>query len=66
MTQEWLADWSTYIGDRDDYVTRLTADETARFYESPEELATEQITEPLDLFAYANEMDPCATPDDMS
>ena len=66
MTQEWLGDWSTYIGNREDYVTRLTADETARFHESTKSSATEQISKPIDRFAYVNDMDPCDTPQDMS
>jgi hypothetical protein len=66
MTQEWLNDWSTYIGNREDYATRLRADETARFYEAPKSSATEQISKPIDRFAYVNHMPSCDTPKDMS
>jgi len=66
MTQEWLGDWSTYIGDREDYASRLATDPTARFYESTKSSATEQISKPIDRFAYVNDMDPCDTPQDMS
>ena len=66
MTQEWLGDWSTYIGDREDYVTRLSTDATARFYESTKSSASEQISKPIDRFAYVNDMDDCNTPQDMS
>ena len=66
MTQEWLGDWSTYIGDREDYASRLSTDPTARFYESTKSSATEQISKPVDRFAYVNDMDSCDTPQDMS
>jgi hypothetical protein len=66
MSQEWLRDWSTYIDNRDDYVARLTADESARFYESTKSSDTEQISKPIDRFAYVNDMDACDTPQDMS
>ena len=66
MTQEWLTDWSTYISDREDYASRLSTDATARFYESTKSSATEQISKPIDRFAYVNDMDDCNTPQDMS
>lgn len=66
MSQEWLGDWSTYIGNREDYAARLRADETARFYETPKSSATEQISKPIDRFAYVNDMASCNTPKDMA
>jgi hypothetical protein len=66
MTQEWLDDWSTYISDREDYAARLSADSSARFYESTKSSDTEQISKPIDRFAYVNNMDDCNTPQDMS
>ena len=66
MTQEWLGDWNTYVGNREDYVNRLRVDEKARFLESPKSSATEQISKPIDRFAYVNKMDQCDTPKDMS
>jgi len=66
MAQEWLDDWGTYVGNREDYATRLRADQTARFYETPKGSATSQISQPIDRFAYVNNMDSCDTPGDMS
>ncbi len=66
MTQEWLGDWSTYVGNREDYVNRLRVDETARFLESPKSSATEQVSKPIDRFAYVNDMESCNTPEDMA
>ena len=67
MTQEWLGDWSTYIGNREDYVTRLRRRRDGPVLRVDQELeATEQISKPIDRFAYVNDMDPCDTPQDMS
>jgi hypothetical protein len=66
MTQEWLDDWSTYVANREDYVERLRADATARFYESTKSSPNEQISKPVDRFAYVNDMDSCDTPKDMA
>jgi len=66
MAQEWLDDWSTYIANREDYATRLRADPNARFYESPKSSSTEQISKPVDRFAYVNKMYACDTPADMA
>ena len=66
MAQEWLDDWSTYIGNREDYATRLRADASARFYETPKSSSSEQISQPIDRFAYVNKMYACDTPADMA
>jgi hypothetical protein len=63
MVDEWLSDWSTYVGDRDDYVRRLGDDPDARFYVTEKE--GRQITHPIDRFASVNRMDACATPEDV-
>ena len=47
-------------------MNRLRVDETARFLESPKSSATEQISKPIDRFAYVNKMDQCDTPKDMA
>ncbi|MPY93653.1 MAG: hypothetical protein GEV08_11500 [Acidimicrobiia bacterium] len=59
----WLADWDTYLGDRQDYARRLRADEAAEF-----QLTTRQeqgITKAMDNMAQVNEMPSCATPGDV-
>jgi hypothetical protein len=63
MMGEWLADWATYVDDRDDYAIRLRSDSQARFYVTEKE--GRQITHPIDRFATVNRMDACATPDDV-
>lgn len=66
MIQEWLADWRTYLGDRQRYVAALASDPEARFYVSEKD--RRQVTEPIDFFAgRANEqMTNCVTPGDLA
>lgn len=66
MIQEWLADWRTYLGDRERYVEALESDPEARFYVSEKD--RRQVTEPIDFFAgRANEqMGNCVTPGDLA
>ena len=63
MVDEWLGDWRTYIGDRENYATALSTDQQARFYVTIKE--KRQVTVPIDFFATANEMYNCVTPDDV-
>lgn len=62
-TSEWVADWRTYVGDREAYAARLRTDPTTRFYVTIKE--KRQISEPIDFFATANTMPDCVTPDDI-
>ena len=64
MLGEWLADWRTYMGDRDRYVDALEADATARFFVT-EKVKGQQITKPIDFFATYNDMPNCRTPGDL-
>jgi hypothetical protein len=65
IVHEWLHDYSTYVGNREDYVRRLRTDPDARFYESQKDPG-EQITDPVDSFATANGMNDCVAPEDLS
>jgi hypothetical protein len=62
LTKEWLADWRTYLGNREDYATALRTDPKARLLVSPKKGG--QITEYLDAFAGDNDMPACSTPGD--
>ena len=64
MTQEWLGDWQTYLGDRQNYVAALADDPEARFFVSEKD--KRQVTEPIDFFAKYNEMENCMTPGDLA
>lgn len=64
--QEWLDDWVTYIGDRQQYVDNLRADDEARFLESTKGAPNRGITRAINGFAEVNRMESCATPGDLS
>jgi hypothetical protein len=61
---EWLADWRTYLGDREAYVEALRVDPDARLLVSEKEGEGRQITGWIDEFAKANRMPSCITPTD--
>ena len=63
VVSEWLADWTIYLGDREDFAARLRADDDARLLVSPKE--GDQITEFIDAFAKDNRMTACGTPADV-
>ena len=63
IVREWLADWHTYLGDREAYVTALAHDPKARLLVTAKD--QEQITEFIDAFAADNRMIACATPIDV-
>ncbi len=64
--QEWLDDWVTYIGDRQQYVVNLRSDENARFLESTKGAPNRGITRAINGFAQVNRMESCETPGDLS
>ncbi|HEX6419517.1 MAG TPA: hypothetical protein VFZ77_13535 [Acidimicrobiales bacterium] len=61
---EWLADWRTYLGDREAYAAALRTDPGARLLVSEKEGEGRHITGWIDEFAKANRMPSCATPTD--
>lgn len=63
---EWLADWTTYLGDREEYVSNLLEDPDARFLETAKGGPNKGITKAITSFAQVNRMDSCATPADLS
>lgn len=62
IVREWLADWHTYLGDREDYATALQTDADARLLVTAKKGT--QITEYLDQFSKDNDMPACSTPGD--
>lgn len=63
MVKDWLSDWRTYLGDREDYAVALRDDPAAQLFVSVRD--NEQVTEYLDAFAADNKMTACATPIDV-
>lgn len=63
IVREWLADWRTYLADREAYAVTLHADPDARLLVSPKQ--GNQVTEYIDAFAADNDMPACSTPGDV-
>jgi hypothetical protein len=63
---EWLDDWGTYIGDREQYVDGLREDPDTRFLESKKSVTNKGITRAINGFAEVNEMTSCTSPADLS
>jgi len=64
MINEWLADWRTFLGDRERYATALATDPGARMLVTEKE--RRQVSEPIDYFAKTNFMLNCGTPGDLA
>lgn len=56
----WLADWATYLDDRERYADELLAGEPAELLITAR--GTDQITETIDRFAAINDMVSCEVP----
>ena len=63
IVAEWIADWRTYLADREAYADALRADPGARLYVTAKD--REQVTEYIDAFAADNHMPACGTPIDV-
>ncbi|HEX5945151.1 MAG TPA: hypothetical protein VFY82_02695 [Acidimicrobiales bacterium] len=61
---EWLADWRTYLADREAFADALRVDPEARLLVSEKPGEGRQITGWIDEFAKANRMPSCITPVD--
>ena len=61
---EWLADWRTYLGDREAFSEALRTDPEARLLVSEKAGEGRQVTGWIDEFAKANNMPSCVTPTD--
>jgi len=61
---EWLADWRTYLGDREAFSEALRTDPGARLLVSEKAGEGQQVTGWIDEFAKANRMPSCVTPTD--
>jgi hypothetical protein len=61
---EWIADWRTFLGDREDFADRLRTDPEARMLVSEKAGEGRHVTEWIDEFARANRMPSCASPTD--
>jgi hypothetical protein len=60
----WLADWETFLGDREAHAGRLSDGEDSRLIVSEKPGEGRHITGWIDEFALANKMDSCVSPAD--
>jgi hypothetical protein len=63
ITDEWIADWRTYLEDRAAFAQALRTDPEARLLVTAKD--SEQITEFIDAFAADNKINACSTPLDV-
>jgi hypothetical protein len=62
--EAWLADWRTFLSDRETYASALRADPDARMLVSEKPGKRRHITGWIDEFAKANRMPSCTSPTD--
>lgn len=60
---EWLADWRTFVGHREDFADRFELDDEARFYVSS--VGGERLEKRITRFANTNEIYDCIAPTDI-
>lgn len=63
LVRQWLADWRTYLVDRQEFADALRSDPRAQLLVSAKD--RDQITEYIDAFAADNRMIACGTPIDV-
>ena len=63
--REWIADWRTYVGDREDYANRLREDPKAPMQVSENTKLHDGVDKTIEIFADVNDMPECATPGDV-
>ncbi len=63
IVRAWLADWRTYLADREAYADAVRDDPDAQLYVSARD--SQQVTEYVEAFAADNHMPACAPPNDV-
>lgn len=60
----WIADWRTYLGDREDYAERLRTQENAQLLISRSKLG-DSVDKTIQVFTQVNDIPACDTPGDV-
>ena len=60
----WIADWRTYLGDREDYADRLRTEENAQMLLTKSELG-DSVDKTIQVFTQVNDIPACDTPGDV-
>ncbi|MEO6988075.1 MAG: hypothetical protein ABI239_05435 [Aquihabitans sp.] len=61
----WIADWRTYVADREDYADRLREDPDALMQITENTELHDGVDKTIEIFADVNDMPECATPGDV-
>jgi hypothetical protein len=60
----WIADWKTYLADREDYAQRLRTEEDAQLLVSRSKLG-DSVDKTIQVFTQVNDIPACDTPGDV-
>lgn len=60
----WIADWRTYLGDREDYAERLRTEDNAQLLLSRSKLG-DSVDKTIQVFTQVNDIPACDTPGDV-
>ena len=60
----WIADWRTYLANREDYADRLRTEENAQLLLDRSPLG-DSVDKTIQVFAQVNEIEACETPGDV-
>ena len=61
----WIADWRTYLENREDYAKRLRKDPDAQLLLDPSEVGSDSVDKAIEIFTQVNAIPDCATPGDV-
>lgn len=61
----WLADWRTYLSDREDYADRLRTEDNAQMLLSRSTIGTDSVDKTIQIFTQVNAIPACDTPGDV-
>ena len=61
----WFKDWHAYLGDREDFATRLRDNSNAQLLVSENKELHDSVDKTIEVFADVNDIPDCATPGDV-
>jgi len=61
----WVADWKTYLLNREDYAKRLRTDPGAQLLLDRSTIGTDSVDKAIQIFTQVNEIPACETPGDV-
>ena len=61
----WIADWKTYLANREDYADRLRTDPNAQLLLDRSTIGADSVDKAIQIFTQVNEIPACETPGDV-